>query len=105
MLIIIERDNGREVDITCGESLQIILSENATTGYRWTIDHYNKEIFELVTSEGDYLSNPIGSGGEIKLIFKTKKKGRGEILLKNWRHWEGESSVISRFGIVVHVKT
>ena len=104
MLIIVEGDNGRTLDIRVGESVKITLPENATTGYRWAIDHYDEELFEAVATEPHYTGQAIGSGGEVSFIFQARNIGIGEIVLKNWRHWEGEASVTRRFRIHLNVR-
>ena len=101
--IIIETDNNRTIDIRPGDTAHITLPENATTGYRWAIDHYDEEIINLLDSEPHYTAGGVGSGGNIDFVFQGKKAGTGEIRLKNWRSWEGESSVITRFRILLHV--
>jgi inhibitor of cysteine peptidase len=103
MLIIVESDNGRTVDVRLGESVRINLPENATTGYRWAIDRYDEEFIEALATEPRYTANAMGSGGEVALIFQGKKIGAGKIVLKHWRHWEGDSSVINRFHISLNV--
>ncbi len=104
MMIIVENDNGRTVDIHLGWSVRINLPENATTGYRWSIDRYDEEFIEALATEPRYSSNAIGSGGEVEFIFRGKKVGTGEIVLKHWRHWEGDSSVTKRFRIRLNVQ-
>ena len=97
MLLKFEKDNDETAEMRLDETVQIILRENATTGYRWTIDRYDKEFIEALATEPRYATNATGSGGEVAFIFKAKKIGTGEIALKHWRHWEGDSSVSSRF--------
>ena len=104
MLLLVEKDNGRTVDIRFGESVRVNLPENATTGYRWVIDRYDEEFIDAVATEPHYTANAIGSGGEVEFIFKGKKIGSGEIVLKHWRHWEGDSSIISRFRLRLNVQ-
>jgi inhibitor of cysteine peptidase len=104
MLLIVESDNGRTVDIRLGESVRINLSENATTGYRWTIDRYDEELIEALSTKSHYPPNTIGVGGEVSFIFRGKKIGTGEIVLKHWRHWEGDPSVTTRFRILLRVR-
>lgn len=104
MQLIVENDNERTVDLRLGDSIQVLLPENATTGYRWAIDRYDKEFIEALETEPRYMANAVGSGGEVAFIFKGKKIGTGEIMLKRWRHWEGDSSVASRFHIRLHVQ-
>jgi inhibitor of cysteine peptidase len=103
MLFITEKDNGRTVDVPVGESVRINLSENATTGYRWAVDRYDEEFIEAIATESRYTANAIGSGGEVAFVFKGKKIGSGEIIMKHWRHWEGDISITSRFRLRVNV--
>ncbi len=104
MLLLVESDNGRLVHIHQGESVRINLPENATSGYRWAIDRYDEECIQALTTEPRYPANAIGSGGDVTFIFQGKKVGEGEIVLKHWRHWEGDSSVTTRFRIQFHVQ-
>ena len=49
-----------------------------------------------------YANKAVGSGGDVTFSFKAKARGTGDIALKHWRDWEGESSVVGRFRL--HVK-
>lgn len=104
MLTIGESDNGRTLDIGCGETVRVSLPENATTGYRWTIDRYDERVIEAIASEAAYPASTLGSGGEVAFTLRGKNVGSGEITLKYWRHWEGESSVRARFQIRLNVR-
>lgn len=104
MLLLTETDNDRTVDIRLGETVRVDLPENATAGYRWAIDRYDEEFIEALATEPSYTASTIGSGGEVAFIFQGKKIGDGEIVLKYWRHWEGDSSVTTRFRIRLHVQ-
>lgn len=102
--LFVETDHDRTVDIRLNETVRITLPENATTGYRWTSDHYESGLFNELPSKADYpATTGIGSGGEVTFIFEAKSIGTGEIELKQWRSWEGDASVISRFKIRMHV--
>lgn len=97
MLLLTEADNGRTLSLRLGEAVRLVLPENATTGYRWAIDHYDRDLIEVTPMESHYPGTALGSGGEVELVFKGKGVGSGEILLKQWRHWEGDASIIQRF--------
>ena len=99
----VESDNDRTVKIRLGDTAKIALHENATTGYRWSIEHYDKALFTELGTEPHYTSGLVGSGGEIMFIFQGKKPGTVDILMKQWRSWEGDSSAIGRFHIRIHV--
>ena len=104
MLSLVETDNDRTVDVRLGDVVRITLPENASTGFRWTIDRYDEDIIEALGSEPRYTAGDVGSGGEIAFTFKAKKAGRGKIALKHWRHWEGDRSVIGRFRVRLNVQ-
>ncbi len=104
MVLLVETDNGRTVDIRQGETVRVSLPENATTGYRWAIERFDEEFIEALATEPHYTASAIGSGGEVAFIFQGKKIGTGEIVLKHWRHWEGDSSVTTRYRILLHVQ-
>jgi inhibitor of cysteine peptidase len=104
MLSLAETDNNRTVDIRLGETVRVTLPENATTGYRWAIDRYDEEFVEALRTEARYPPNRIGAGGEVTFDFQGKKIGTGEIALKYGRHWEGDSSVTTRFRVWLHVQ-
>ena len=95
--------NGRTLDIGCGESVRVSLPENATTGYRWAIDRYDERVIEAIASEAAYPAGTPGSGGEVAFTLRGKNVGSGEVTLKYWRHWEGESSVRARFQVRLNV--
>lgn len=103
MLLIVEKDNERTIEILAGASFRIRLPENASTGYQWAVDHFDGETLELVSTEPHYGAKAVGSGGEMEFVVKGKRAGAGEIVLKKWRSWEGDGSVISRFRLRVNV--
>lgn len=104
MLLVVENDNGRTMDILVGETVRVSLPENATTGYRWAIERCDAECLDAISTEPRYTASAIGSGGEVEFTFQGKKVGDGEIVLRHWRHWEGDSSVTARFHVRLRVK-
>jgi inhibitor of cysteine peptidase len=102
--LLVETDNNRTVDIRLAETVRITLPENATTGYRWAVERYDPELFSELPSEAHYpATRGVGSGGEVVFIFQAKKSGTDDIMLKQWRSWEGDSSAIARFHIQLRV--
>ena len=104
MVSLVETDNGRTIDVHPGETVQVTLPENATTGYRWAIDHYDQDSIEAVSAEPHYPAKAVGAGREVAFSFRAKKSGTGEIVLKHWRQWEGDASVTDRFRLRLHVQ-
>ena len=100
---VVETDNGTTLDIGLNETVRITLPENATTGYVWTVERYDKEHINELPAEAHYPQGLVGTGGEIVFIFQGKKTGTGDIMLKQWRSWESDSSIIGRFNIKIKV--
>lgn len=98
-----ESDNNRTVDIHTGESIRISLPENATTGYRWEIERFDHDVIGLVAEEPKYTGHALGSGGHVEFVFLGRKPGAAELMLREWRSWEGEGSVIARYHLRVNV--
>jgi inhibitor of cysteine peptidase len=103
MLQLSEADNDRTVDVHVGDTIRLTLPENATTGYRWAIDRHD-DVVDVVADEPRYPAGAVGSGGEVAFTLKAKKSGSGELALKNWRQWEGDSSVTRRFRVRLNVQ-
>ena len=99
-----EADNERTVDLRVGDSVRLTLPENATTGYRWTVDHFDRGVVEPAGSEPHYAGGAVGAAGQVTFDFKAKQAGSGEVALKYWRHFEGEGSVVKRFRFRLNAK-
>jgi inhibitor of cysteine peptidase len=103
MLLLTEADNGRTAEMRAGDTVRISLPENASTGYRWAIDHVDGGAVEATGSEPQYSSTAVGSGGRAVFTFAAKQAGNSELVLKNWRHFEGDASVQERYRVRIKV--
>lgn len=99
MTSLTEADNNRTLSVAVGDTLRISLPENATTGFRWAIDRLDDDVIEATGADPHYPANAVGAGGEVAFSFRPKKPGSGEIVLKYWRHFEGDASVQKRFRV------
>lgn len=97
-----EKDNGRTIDIVAGELVTVSLNENPTTGYRWEVE--NMSGLEIVSDLFQSTGNAIGAGGIRLFQFRASSVGRHELLLKNWRKWEDDRSVVNRFEVIIFAK-
>jgi inhibitor of cysteine peptidase len=100
-----ENDSGKTIEVTQGDTIEIRLPENPTTGFQWTVEEVDENILALQSSEYVLPKDPeIGEGGTRVVRFQAKQAGSGEVTLKYWREWEGDSSIIKRFKINVTVQ-
>jgi inhibitor of cysteine peptidase len=99
-------DNGRTVKLPVGDEVALRLPEDArVTGYRWAIDSADTNLVDI--KEGQYVSTSeqMGGGVEAQWLIKAKAPGATSIKLKQWRQWEGESSVIERYEITLRISS
>ena len=97
-------DHGRTVDADVGDVIVVRLSENPTTGYRWSLEPVDESLLE---NEGDAFvpesGAAMGSTGTRRFQLRAKSAGTTPIRAKHWREWSGEGSVTERFWVQLHV--
>lgn len=101
-LALTSSDAGRRIDVALGQRVSIGLAEQPSTGYRWAVDRVDSRVLALETAEFVTPSPAaVGGPGERSFRFKVVGKGETDLVLKKWREWEGEPSVIERFSLTV----
>jgi inhibitor of cysteine peptidase len=89
-----ESFNGREVVIQPGETLEVSLAENASTGYRWVISEDSKNKFGKTIHEREQSVEapappaPPGKPGIRHLYFEAAEPGAVELEIHYRRPWE-----------------
>ena len=81
-------------EVVLGDTFEIALDANATTGYSWEIAEIDEDIVQLTKSE--YIVDPnaeglVGKGG--KAVFRFEAVGSGETALKLIYHRSWETDV------------
>ena len=101
-----KKDNGREITIKQGTTINVKLRSNPTTGYDWYIEekpeNVTKESKTFIQSETK--KGVVGTGGEIVFKFKASSKGTGTLILIYQRKWEKELLNPNKFVIKINVK-
>jgi predicted secreted protein len=105
LMILTDKDNGREIGLKNGELFRIELSQLGGAGYTWHIEKLNLEYLDLVSSE----TRPIDKeriGGPVLAVwlFRAKKAGTTEIGMDHYRVWEGKDKAINHFGIKLLIR-
>ena len=84
--------------LASGESFEVRLPENPTTGYIWEVEHVpeavaglEREAFEQEPAD----PRIVGRGGIKIFVFKAREPGAGEIVLRLRRPWQRESPIDS----------
>lgn len=106
-LVVTARDNGASVVMRQNETLWVVLSSNAGTGYSWEIEQLDTgRIVSLGqasrpspgTALPDGRALPMaGAPQQISFLFRMARPGSSELVLRLWRPWEGPASAVERF--------
>ena len=96
-----ERDDGSRIQVRVGDTIEICLSENATTGYRWSVDDLDSALFDVAGASADYPGRAIGAGGQACVRITVRGTGNGAVRLKYSRPWEGADASLKRFTVDV----
>ena len=100
-MILRQEDNGRTVPVAPDEDIIVLLEENPTTGYRWTVEAHAG--LELVADTFQPGGAP-GTSGRRELRFRPQGCGVVVMLrMKHWCEWEGEQSVLDRFEVTIRI--
>ncbi|TET70367.1 MAG: hypothetical protein E3J56_08095 [Candidatus Aminicenantes bacterium] len=106
MEIFTQKHNGKEFKIHIGETFQVILPENPTTGYIWTVYKPGTPNISLVSKS---FSSPqeeppaVGRGGTRIFTFRASEVGLAELHLRLRRPWEEESKFSDSFHIKLKI--
>lgn len=100
--------HGREVSLQVGDTLAITLSENLSTGFRWTIPPELRPRFGNVLRESEEKAQgeaaPPGKPGSRTLLFEAVAAGTGELELHYRRPWETGAAPARTFQLRVQVR-
>ncbi len=104
-LILIKEDHESVVSVKLGDSIKIVLAENATTGYSW---HFDNEVSNnLRKISDDYQSNDLnalGGSGKRVFVFIAERRGESQLKLKYWQEWNGDDSIDDQFLVNIIVE-
>jgi inhibitor of cysteine peptidase len=82
--------------VQLGESVELRLPENPSTGYRWSIDIAPPEAAAVTASHWSPAGAGVGAAGTREFLITIKEAGKVTLRAKLWREWQGEGSVIQR---------
>ena len=101
MVQVDEKSNGDHIKLATGETLEVCLSENRTTGYKWTLES-NGEVCALVR-DNVQPGHAAGEPGNHRWEFHAEQAGSGSIELSYRRAWGEEKTAARVFKLTVRV--
>jgi inhibitor of cysteine peptidase len=105
-IVVSESDADKPIQLILGQTLQVRLASNPTTGYSWSVQQRPDQL-ELVQSA--YAADPQGrnmpgAGGHQTIEFVARSAGNGELKLEYRRPWEKNVAPARTFTASVVVK-
>ena len=97
-----EASNGKEIELPVGETLEVRLPENRTTGFQWVVESSAKSVSSLVNEKVEAGSKP-GEPGIHHWYFRTERPGSDRIELSYRRPWEEKEKPGRTFALDVRV--
>jgi inhibitor of cysteine peptidase len=102
-----EKDEGSTLKMIPGDTLELVLKTNPSTGYGWKIVSLDTNMLTMIQSQyiaDKVIKNIVGSGGKSVKLFKALKKGESLIKLVYQRPFEEERSYIKKFTLTVIIQ-
>jgi predicted secreted protein len=96
-----ENSDGNQIKLASGETLDIGLSENRTTGYKWFLKS-NGKVCTLVDDSFEPGQAP-GAPGTHRWKFQAEQAGSGSIQLSYCRTWGEEKTPARTFKLTIRV--
>ena len=87
-----------------GDTLEIVLDANPTTGYQWKAMPWDTKVIEQVDKPVyKSRSEAIGSGGELTFYFKALSTGQTPLKFIYFRDFEKDVPPIKSFKVTIVV--
>ena len=105
-----DTDNGKAVTVKVGDTVQVILAGNPTTGYSWSTALSGKDAAVLQQQgEAAYVQEStdqslVGGGGTFTFTFKALAPGQVVLKFDYARPWETDVAPIQTYSATVTVK-
>ena len=100
--------NGRQIQLHVGETFEISLSENASTGFRWITPAESAHKFEKILRETESAAEgagaPPGKPGVRHFYFEAIGPGTVELELHYRRTWETAKPPARKFTLHIRVR-
>lgn len=106
VLILTDADDGRIVEGRAGDIVMLHLSENASTGYRWTVDAHDADLVALTTDAREPATGAsdaaVGSAGLAIFRAQILRPGSSRLVLLYRRPWEPATAAMRSFALTIH---
>lgn len=102
-----KENDGAEYRFQTGQIFQVVLPENSTTGYQWTIAEPAPPNITLLRKDyaAQHHEPPLaGAGGTRIMTFQATGKGSAYLVLLLRRPWEAAGEHVDSFNLRLHIE-
>ncbi len=105
-VVLTERDNGKDVDLSVGTYLIVELPSNPSTGYNWSVagDPSPLKLQKTSFRKSATKANTVGASGTAVLRLSANSSGLATLTLVYRRSWEYNIPPVKTFAIRVDVR-
>jgi inhibitor of cysteine peptidase len=104
-MIIGDDFNGRTIDLGFSETVEIRLSENPTTGFRWDLTANGEPACALLGDSFTPAAGPPGASGQHSWIFQALHQGEGHVELVYRRRGEEGGAPARHFRVRLRIES
>ncbi len=99
-------DAGLDLEVTVGDTIEVTLEGNPSTGYGWEVDTVDAAVLEPA-GEPEFVSaadaDVVGAGGTFTFTFTAAGDGETHLELVYRRPWETDVAPADGFGVTITV--
>jgi predicted secreted protein len=105
LLITNDRDHVDDVRLEVGEELEVVVEENATTGFEWRARTDPGDVVQVVDSRFEAPDSPAaGAAGTRRVVVVARRAGDAVLTLELRRHWETSGPPGRRVAVPMSVR-
>ena len=103
-LTLTDAQNGSTMQARVGDTITLVLAENPTTGYQWSVQRNNAAVLSATSDDYASASQLPGGGGTHTFVFKAVAPGTSALDLVNARSWEQPSTANAHYRVTIQVR-
>jgi predicted secreted protein len=104
-MTITKKDNGKEMTVKKGDTIQIELEALGGAGFMWEFEDFDEGHLEIVKEETRDVSKEGFTGAAVTKVWqlRVKKAGEAAITMYYYRPWEGKDKAADKFAITLRI--
>lgn len=102
-MLLTEEHDGSTVTARVGDTIEVSLAENPSTGYRWDVTELDDSVVSAGESSFSPAGDGIGAGGSRHMVFRVRHAGITRIELTLRRNWDPAGAALQHWGVTIEV--